>query len=493
MNRELGDWQTPERFAQAVVSCLVREGIQASRVLEPTCGEGAFIKAALPLDAQIIGLELQDRHVATAQARYGAERDVKIEQCNAFSLLLSRIEWQRQGPLLILGNPPWVTNSELGRTSSNNVPAKSNLKGLSGIDAISGASNFDIAEYVVLKCLSETAAEDPTLAMLVKTSVARRVLEFAFSHDWPVAKAVIRKFDAKLVFGASVDACLLMVNIDRSRQPTYRVPVYASLEATEPDSVIGLNDKGLIANVHKYRPVVEADGRCQIEWRQGVKHDAARVMELSAHGDNSHTNGFGETVEIEPEFVYPMMKCTDLARGRDPQRFVIITQRRPIDDTRRLKVSAPRLWRYLQRHTDTFAARRSSIYRKRPEFSMFGVGDYSFTDWKIAVSGLHKVPRFRLIGPHGQRPVILDDACYLLACGSEQQARLIHSLLTTPSCEQLLASLVFSDAKRPITKRLLQRLDLRALLNIAAGYTQPVGGLEATLLCTNDQPELSFA
>jgi hypothetical protein len=41
---------------------------------------------------------------------------------------------------------------------------------------------------------------------------------------------------------------------------------------------------------------------------------------------------------------------------------------------------------------------------------------------------------------------------------------LISSLLQTPLCQQFLASIVFWDAKRPITKKLLQRIDLQSLL-----------------------------
>ena len=30
--------------------------------------------------------------------------------------------------------------------------------------------------------------------------------------------------------------------------------------------------------------------------------------------------------------------------------------------------------------------RKSSIYNKRPRFSIFGIGDYSFSKWKVAIS-----------------------------------------------------------------------------------------------------------
>src|SRR5205823_12751744 len=59
-----------------------------------------------------------------------------IKQANLFDLDLHKdLQWSTTGPLLVVGNPPWVTNSELGLLGSNNLPHKKNLKGLRGIEA----------------------------------------------------------------------------------------------------------------------------------------------------------------------------------------------------------------------------------------------------------------------------------------------------------------------------------------------------------------------
>lgn len=49
------------------------------------------------------------------------------------------------------------------------------------------------------------------------------------------------------------------------------------------------------------------------------------------------------------------------------------------------------------------------IYRGKPRFSVFGVGDYTFAPWKVAVSGFYQVPRFVKVGPMGGKPVVFDD------------------------------------------------------------------------------------
>jgi hypothetical protein len=60
---------------------------------------------------------------------------------------------------------------------------------------------------------------------------------------------------------------------------------------------------------------------------------------------------------------------------------------------------------------------------------------------------------------------MLDHTCYFIACYSPAQAALLTSLLNEAMCLDFIHSRLFSDAKRPITKRLLQHIDLKALLH----------------------------
>ena len=143
---------------------------------------------------------------------------------------------------------------------------------------------------------------------------------------------------------------------------------------------------------------------------------------------------------------------------------MIVTQRRLSEDTRRLEHEAPRLWGYLRGHAARFERRKSSIYRGKPPFALFGVGPYAFAPYKVAVSGLHKTPRFRAIGPVAGRPVMLDDTCYFLPCSSPDQAALVTALWNDPTTLALIRALTFVDSKRPITKTLLRRIDLGAIL-----------------------------
>lgn len=472
MNKEFGDFQTPPALVSAILECLSLSGNVWSRVLEPTCGRGNFIEGLLKQvqpPCEIQAIEIQDTHLDIARriADQSSVARVVIKKANLFDLNLHRdLQWSKTGPLLVVGNPPWITNSELGTLGSENLPLKKNIKGLRGIGARTGESNFDIAEYIWIKLIEELASEHPTIALLCKTSVARNVLQHAFDTKLPIIHASIRKIDAKKWFGAAVEACLFCVEVG-SGEPQYEAEVYQDLFAIKPESTMAIAGKQLVADMKAYDQVATTDGVCPITWRQGLKHDAASVMELTYDNTGILRNKLGETVIAEHDYIYPLLKSTDLFHFGKPrlQKAVIVTQKRLGEDTHLLRQNSPQLWSYLTSHSNIFDQRKSSIYNNRPPFAIFGIGDYSFAPYKVAISGLHKIPRFRVIGPVGGRPVMLDDTCYIIACYSPQQAAFLASLLNDPLCLDFVNSMIFSGSKRPITKKLLQRIDLRSLFN----------------------------
>ncbi len=479
MNADLGDFQTPPGLVTAVLDRLGREGRHWPRVLEPTCGRGHFLAGLLALDPpprEILGVEVQAGHLAAAKVvAKGAPHSVRVglTEGSVFEVDMTNgaLGWTDKGPLLVVGNPPWVTNSALGTLGSGNRPERTNVKQAVGLDALTGASNFDIAEAIWLKLLNDLAHERPTIALLCKTSVARKVLEHAGRSGMPITGASVVRIDARRWFGASVEACLLCVTLGGSASvgALDRVPVFDGFDALEPVAAMGFARDRFVADLDAYTSFAWADGSCPLDWRQGLKHDAAEVMELRPDLEISGRirNKRGEVVDVEPEHVFPLLKGTDLSRPGPivPTRRVIVTQRHLGDDTDRLRDEAPRLWAYLRSHAETFARRKSSVYRNRPEFAMFGVGGYGFSAWKVAVSGLHKQSIFHAVGPHlNQQPVMLDDTGYFLACRSAEQAALVAQLLNSSGSLGLVRVLALPGAKRPVTKAILRRIDLRALL-----------------------------
>src|SRR5690606_11229512 len=109
---------------------------------------------------------------------------------------------------------------------------------------------------------------------------------------------------------------------------------------------------------------------------------------------------------------------------------------------------------------------KSSIYKNKPAFSIFGIGDYSFKPYKVAISGLYKTFHFSLVLPSEGKPVMLDDTCYFIGFDKLDQALYCLILLNTDLTKKLLQAITFPDAKRTFTKDILMRIDLGALKNL---------------------------
>jgi hypothetical protein len=270
--------------------------------------------------------------------------------------------------------------------------------------------------------------------------------------------------DAMTHFGAAVDASLFVLRFGPDSGEAI-ANVYAQLSRViSPVARIGIAGDSIIADIDSFNRTKHLAGPGTLMWRSGVKHDCSKVMELQEHGDELR-NGLGELVHIEPDYLYPMLKTSDVANGKvhHPKRWMIVPQRRIGDSTDQIEADAPRTWRYLNSHKALLAKRGSSIYRGKPQFSIFGIGDYSFSSWKVSISGMYKKLQFVKVGTHHDKPIMLDDVTNFLPCSSENAADLLIAMLDSTQARDFFLSYIFWDAKRPITVDLLQRLDLHAL------------------------------
>lgn len=462
---ERGDFQTPLALARAVMARLARTAPAPRTVLEPTCGKGAFLLAAAERfpEARLVGFDIEPAYVEEARA---AVSSATIEIASCFEL-----DWGElvgalpEGPLLVVGNPPWVTSATLGALASPNAPRKSNVDRARGIDARTGASNFDVSEWLGRALIAALAARSgpSRLAFLVKSAVARKLIARA-ARDGIAFDAELCRIDARAHFGVAVDAVLLDIRANGS-SPRAEVAIFDALDAKRPAAEITRAHGDLVTDRAAYEETLSFETAEPVGWRSGLKHDCRAVFELAREGDH-YVDARGQAIPLEPEVVYPLMKSTDLAHGVDaPRRFVLVPQRRLGDLD--LEARAPLAARYLAGHAPRLAARKSSIYRGRPPFAIFGIGDYSFAPWKVAVSGLHKALSFRLVGPHEGRPMMFDDTCYFLPFDEERAARRAHEALSSATAQRFFEARIFLEDKRPVTKKVLDRFALSRLVGEA--------------------------
>lgn len=469
---EYGDFQTNSDLANKVTLYLASKNITPEVVIEPTCGKGNFIIASLRNFKQIknvFGVEIYKPYVWETKFSIidfflsnpnSNKPEISIVHCNVFDFDFNAIANKHSSnDILVIGNPPWVTNSKLGSLNSTNLPKKTNFKNHSGLDAMTGKGNFDIAEFITLTMIETFQNMKGNLLLLVKNSVIKNIIFDQNKNRYKISDIEKHCIDSKKEFNVSVEAALLYCKLNSL--PTFDCTEFDFYNNQKSQLKFGwLNDK-FVSNIDTYIHTKEIDGECPFVWRQGLKHDCSTVMELDKVNGH-YVNGLNEEVKLEDDLVYGILKSSDLKNTviNQTRKFTIVTQKRVGQETKYIKTEYPKTYQYLTQHQANFDARKSSIYNNKPLFSIFGIGDYSFKPFKVAISGLYKTFHFTLILPQDNKPVMLDDTCYLIGFDKIEFAVYALILLNSDKTVQFLQSVTFPDAKRTFTKDVLMRIDL---------------------------------
>ena len=435
--------------------------MRPSVVVEPTCGTGNFLQSSMIFDAQnYYGIEINPHYCEQCRTRFHDKR-IKIYNRDLFSVSIKEVVGSASD-ILVLGNPPWVTNSALSAVNSVNMPRKSNFKGLKGIDAITGESNFDICEYIILKLVYSLLGTESVISMLCKSSVARNIFRTLAVDDVGFAYFDLLEFNASQVFGISTSACALILKLSPDAVSEKICRVYSIDDWDRELYALSISNNRVVRSTQTCD--FDFDGVCGFAWHQGLKHDCSKIMELTEK-DGVLYNGNGDAVEIERSMVFPLVKSSML---KEPvmsrfSKYVLVTQKKLGDETRIIEYDAPNTWKYLTDHAHYFEKRKSSIYRGSPPFSIFGIGSYSYTRFKVVVSGFYKKPLFSLVYSPDEKPVMADDTSYYIGFDSYDMAYVSMLLLNSRPVQAFLTSIVFLDAKRPYTKKVLERLDFQKM------------------------------
>jgi hypothetical protein len=477
-----GDWQTPYDLSKIICIEHMKRYGSPDVVIEPTCGLGAFVLASLeifPDLTEIHAIEINKSYISELKKTIilkALNQEIKkypkiylyTEDVFHFNFIkISNTLKNRNLKVALIGNPPWVTNSKQSQLESQNVPIKSNFYSLKGIDAITGKSNFDISEYIVLFLIRTFQYCSGGISMLLKNSVIRNIVYKQHIYPLSINDISQLRIDATKEFNVAVEASCFTACLNSIASFTcYSSDIYTNII----DTKFGWVGDSFVSDVESYNRYQIYDGNCDFIWRSGIKHDCTSVLELHL-SNGQYYNGLGELVDIENDLIFPYLKSSDVQKynnGKcvDIKKFILIPQHFVGESTAFIAHTLPKTYSYLVSHTDFFTKRKSSIYKKKDVFSVFGIGDYTFSPYKIVVSSLYKTISFKLVTPYNDKPVVVDDTCYQLAFDSEAEAVVIYNALKSNEIQSLLRTLIFKDAKRVVTKALLMRLNLCKYLNM---------------------------
>ena len=472
---EYGDFQTNTDLANNVTLHLTTKSALPEIVIEPTCGKGNFIVSSLKhFDSvkKVFGIEIYKPYVWESKFNiidYYLNNPTKnkpeifIIHNSVFDFDFKTIGKENgTKEILILGNPPWITNSKLGSLNSSNLPKKTNFKNHNGLDAMTGKGNFDIAEYITLMMIETFQHQKGNIALLVKNTVIKNIVFDQFSKQYRISEIEKYCIDSKKEFNVSVEASLFYCKLNSN--PSFKCKEFDFYNNSKAKLTFGWLSNKFVSNIDTYSNTEQIDGKCQFEWRQGIKHDCSSIMELNKV--NGHfVNGLKEEFKLENDLVYGILKSSDLKNivVKETRKFTIVTQKKVGQETNYIKYDLPKTYKYLFEHQELFNLRKSSIYINKPPFSIFGIGDYSFKPYKVAISGLYKTFHFTLVLPQNGKPLMLDDTCYMLGFDKLEFATYTMILLNSEKTVQFLKSITFPDAKRTFTKDILMRIDILEL------------------------------
>ena len=481
-SKELGDFQTPYTLTKSICCLVDKEKFTPTLLLEPSCGKGNFIISALetfPSIKTVIAIELQEHY---KEEFFSQLMESKIDLNTKKVIFITKSFFEinfkdifetngisiKQESVLILGNPPWVTNSYLGTVNVSNLPKKSNFKiKLKGLDALTGKSNFDIAETFILRLLDQFYTTNFYLLQICKTSTAQNILRNykLYIDRFSISSYII---NAKKEFDISASANVLHFrnSCDASHEP--KCSVYS---LNEPNNLLysfGYSNGKFVSNIVNYSSLSVLEGQFCYQWRQGLKHDASSILVLEKLADGIYKNKLKERILLENEFIYPLVKSSDIKHPvlQKTKYFVLVTQTKFGKNGEVDFGPFPKTLNYLESKIEYFSKRKSKIYQNQSKYAIFGIGDYSFKKFKIVISGFYKKLQFSLLLSCNDKPIMVDDTCYTISFDSLVEAVFIWIILASSKVEKFIKSITFIDNKRPYKKEVLQRLDVHHLLKI---------------------------
>ncbi len=494
VRRRTGSFQTPPWLVS-----LVLEPIRLDRkeiVVEPSCGFGAFL---LPLSLRLgpswprrlAGLDVSPGAVAVSrillagrwQYVLGRARAIEAAMTRVRQVDLFRIRWVHASSLadLAVGNPPWVAWEQIPPAYRRRLAEAARqwpeLVPSGGFEASLGGASDDLASLFVMMVAAKLVQPGGELHFVFKRSVLENRTGRAFRagvlSGGPLLgfQALEDLGDCGEIFGRGGGrAAVIRARTGRpcgERLPVRRWSRKGDVVALADQEEVPADREGnwTIARSLGLRQGSPLGARV----RHGLKHDAEAVfaferIELGPDGlVSAHPARGGEPVLLEPDRLFPYVKSRHIRPWRVAGwRYVLAVQDKAGEDVADLPDRLPRTWAYLQAHRKRLEARRSRVFRNGPFHTMFGLGDYSWAEFRVVWVGMGFRPQFAVLEwvddpVLGRRPALVDGACYQVATESEEEAWFLAGLL---NCEMVRKALerARSGPKRGLGKQVLSSL-----------------------------------
>ena len=451
--RNSENYQTPLFFTNKICEYLKNElKINPDAIIEPTCGIGNFLKSASEFfkNKQIFGIEIDEKKLDKINAK---NPNVTLINEDIFTFNFDRLN--HYDSYLIIGNPPWNTNTNMSQINSN-------IQNTTSFRGVSTSNALDLSELIILKIIYEFKNTPSTIAFLCNRIVSRNIFIELIRESIPYSFIKQINFNSFDIFGTEDCMCLFIIQFGGKKLSDKICEVS---DISNPSQI--LYKFGFISDKFYYNidNIPKIEGKCQLDWKSGIKHDCSKIIELT-YENKQLANMKNEKVSIENTLIYPLLKSYDLRKPiiNNTSKYIIITQQKTKENTSYIKTKAPKTWQYLNNNKKYFDKRKSSIYKNAPDFSIFGINEYSFKKYKVAISSFYKDPLFSLI--YHEKTFMLNDSCYFLSFDNYDSAYITMLILNSALVKKFLKNKAITDSKRYYTKKILNQIDIEKCLKI---------------------------
>jgi SAM-dependent methyltransferase len=506
-----GEYYTPDWLAEHVLDQLGYDGHPDRRVLDPACGSGTFLVAAINrirrwyavhrpypepelrrrILASVTGLDLNPLAVMAARVNYLiAIRDLGSGP--------SEIPVHRRDSILdpprrrvdyVVGNPPWVAWDNLPagyRARTMPLFEKYGLFTLSGNAARHGGGKKDLSALMLYTAADRYLTDGGRLGFVITQTLFQTKGAGEGFRRFPGLR--VFRVDDMVGFRPFEEAAnwTAVILLEKGRETAYPVPYFKwrdRFSAVEQEA----------------RPIDPA--RCGSPWMvtpKGCPAASTGAADYTAHlgANTAGANGvfwveiLGPGIRvrnlaekskralpavertIEPGLLYPLLRWRDVRPyAAAPSAHILLAQdaaRRTAIDETRMRTRWPRTYAYLlefrERLLERAAYRR---YQGRAAFyAMYDIGPYTLAPWKVVWRRMDRRIRAAVVGEVedpllGRRPVIPQETCAFIAADSENEAHYLCALLNSAAVNFIVQSHSVVGGKGFGTPGMLDYLPLR--------------------------------
>jgi hypothetical protein len=450
------------------VSGAFRAWLDGATVLDPTCGEGAFLEAFVSLArregisitrdalARLHGMEIVEVDKFRLLERISACYDAKLVANNirTADFITTKIVTRYD---VIVGNPPWINFADLpDELKMKWAPAYIGYQLVTDKrKVLLGGSRADVATLILKKALDDgltavgRAAFFIPLSMFFNSGANDLFRPFPGS---PHGYRVVRLWD----FGREpafegISTRYGAVLFDRQVSQTWPVETNVRRGGIWAQSYSTAGDHRSGAWRRHERPETDEQSLPMIaispsqKPRQGVNTCGANGIFIFERCGHKLRNGFGEVWELEEELLFPLMNAGNFGRPvKTPQRWILLPHDtgsgRPLAWDAIAKFQ--RIAGYLSSHREVLTRRRGTLInahiRRGYWWALLGVGPYAFAPWKVA---------WEALGRKSFTPVVLEgrwqgnQALHAFCpCNSLREAEALATALSGMQVEKWLKS-----------------------------------------------------